>query len=147
VTTSRRVVVVLLVLGALLVGSEGALAVTYSTGTTSQNRWVRAFFAKPGVVISVIIELRTRCTDHRRRIVTPGFAAPFAHPPNADGRFADTYDILGRDVAGGVRFRQRASLKARLTKNTLTGSARVTQTLLTTGVVCHSPWVTFSIPI
>lgn len=146
-TTSRRLIVVALIFAVLLVGSERARAVNFSTGRTSQHGVVRVFFARPGVVISLIIELRTRCTDHRRRAIWPGFAAPFQHPRSADGRFADSYDILGRDVAGGGRFRQRASLRARLTQNTVTGSARVTQTLLATGVVCKSPWVTFSIPI
>jgi hypothetical protein len=146
-TNSRRLIVLLLTFAVLLVGSERALAVTFSTGRTSQHGVARVFFAKPGVVISLIIELRTRCTDHKRRAIWPGFAAPFQHPRSADGRLGDSYDILGRDVAGGVRFRQRASLRARLTENAVTGSARVTQTLLATGVVCKSPWVTFSIPI
>ncbi len=106
-TNSRRLIVLLLTFAVLLVGSERALAVTFSTGRTSQHGVARVFFAKPGVVISLIIELRTRCTDHKRR----------------------------------------ASLRARLTENAVTGSARVTQTLLATGVVCKSPWVTFSIPI
>lgn len=143
--TARRVIVLLMTLGALLVGSEAALAGTLSTGRTSQHGVVRVFFAAPGVVSSLIIELRTRCTDHRRRAIWPGFVRPFRQ--NAHGRLRDAYDILGGDVGTGPRFRERASFTARLTQTAMTGSAQVTQTLLASGVVCKSPRVRFSIQL
>lgn len=55
--------------------------------------------------------------------------------------------IVGRDIGTDIRFRQRASFTARLTGQTLTGSATVTQTFLATGVVCKSPRVTFSVAV
>ena len=96
-------------------------------------------------VAGLIIALRTRCTDHKRREIWPGFVPPFAHPQGASGWLSDSYDIVGGDVGTGVRFRQRASFTAQLTGNTLTGSAKVTQTFLATGVICRSPRVTFRI--
>jgi hypothetical protein len=75
----------------------------------------------------LIIELRTGCTDHKRREIWPGFLAPFQRP-GGGGRLSDSYDIVGRDIGTGVRFRQRASFAAHFTGDTLKGSARVTQT-------------------
>jgi hypothetical protein len=95
----------------------------------------------------MIIQLRTRCSDHRHREIWPGFVAPFQHPRDANGRLSDSYDIVGRDVTTGVRFRQRASFSARLAHNNLAGSARVTQTLIPSGVVCQSSRVTFSVSL
>lgn len=69
-TTSRRLIVVALIFAVLLVGPERALAVT-STGRTSQHGVLPVFFARPGVLISLIIKLRTRCTDHGRRAIWP----------------------------------------------------------------------------
>jgi hypothetical protein len=114
-----------------------------SIGKTSQHGVVRVFLVG-GHVARLIIELRTRCSDHRRRDIWPAFQAPFRRPQDAEGRLGDAYDILGRDAATGVRFRQRATFTARLTHHTLTGSAIVRQTLIPTGVTCKSPRVTFS---
>ena len=108
------------ILGVLVFDSAGALAVTISRGKTSQHGVVRVYIAKPHRVTALIIELRTRCTDNTRRAIWPG-----------------------GDIATGNRFRQRASFTARLTGNTLSGSARVTQTFLATGVTSESPRVTF----
>lgn len=141
----RVLIVVVGVLGALVFGSAAALAVTISRGKTSQHGAVRVWVVKPRIVAQLIIELRTRCTDHRRREIWPGFVPPFAHPQGASGRLSDSYDIVGGDVGTVVRFRQRASFTAQLTGNTLTGSAKVTQTFPATGVVCRSPRVTFSV--
>lgn len=142
---SRGLIVVVVILGALAIGSAGALAASISKGKTSQHRAVWVYVAKPDRVTGLIIALRTRCTDHKRREIAPGFQAPFQHPQSARGWLSDSYDIVGRDAATGVRFRQRASFTAQLTGNTLTGSARVTQTFLATGVICRSPRVTFRI--
>ena len=118
---------------------------TISRGKTSQRGLVRVYVMKPHAVTGLTIELRTRCTDHKRRDITPGFVAPFRHRQDASGRLGDSYDIVGRDVGTGLRFRQRASFTAQLTGDTLRGSARVTQTFLATGVVCKSQRVTFSV--
>ena len=141
---SRGLIVVVVILGALAIGSAGALAASISKGKTSQHRAVWVYVAKPDRVTGLIIALRTRCTDHKRREIAPGFQAPFQHP-RAPRMAQRLYDIVGRDAATGVRFRQRASFTAQLTGNTLTGSARVTQTFLATGVICRSPRVTFRI--
>ena len=143
--TSRGSIVALVILGAFMFGSAAALAVTIARGKTSQHGAVRVWVVKPQIVAQLIIELRTRCTDNKRRAIWPGFDAPYAHPQGASGRISDSYDIVGRDIGTGIRFRQRASFTARLTGNTLTGSARVTQTFLATGVICRSPRVTFSV--
>jgi len=117
---------------------------TLATGKTSQDGVVRVFVGRHNVITGLTIELRTRCTDHTRRDVWPGFEAPFKHPLDAAGALGDSYDIVGRDGTAGVRFRQQASFTARLRGNTLTGSARVKQTLIPAGVICKSPRVTFS---
>jgi hypothetical protein len=57
---------------------------------------------------------------------------------------SDSYDISGRYAGTGARFRQRAAFTARVAHNTLTGSAIVRQTFITTGVTCESPRVSFS---
>jgi hypothetical protein len=120
-------------------------AANISTGKTSQDGAVRVSLTGHHVVTGLIIQLRTQCTDHKRRDIWPGFEAPFRHPQDADGGLSDSYNILGRDAATGVQFRQRASFTARVADNTLTGSAIVRQTLIPTEVVCRSPRVTFSV--
>ena len=107
------------ILGLLVFGSAAVLAVTISRGKTSQRGLVRVYVMNPRTVTGLTIELQTRCTD--------------------------PYDIVGRDVGTGVRFRQRASFTAQLTGDTLRGSARVTQTFLATSVVRKSQRVTFSV--
>lgn len=94
------------ILGLLVFGSAGALAVTISRGKTSQRGLVRVYVMKPHTVTGLTIELRTRCTDHKRPDITPGFVAPFRHRQDASGRLSDSYDIVGRDVGTGVRFRR-----------------------------------------
>jgi hypothetical protein len=141
---SRGLIVLGVIPGLLVMSSAAAVAASISTGKTSQHGVVRIWVVKPRIVAQLIIELRTRCTDHRRRAIWPGFLGPF-QGPGAGGRLSDSYDIVGRDIGTRVSFRQRASFTAQLTGNTLIGSAGVTQTFLATGVICRSPRVTFSV--
>jgi hypothetical protein len=131
----------------LLVLAAGATAASVSVGETSQHGVVRVLLGKHRVVMGVIIELKTRCTDHKRRDIWPGFLAPFEHPQDANGRLNDSYDIVGRDASTGVRYSQHASFGARRTQESLSGSAIVTQTVIRTGVTCRSPRVTFSVQL
>ena len=140
-------IAVVVILGVLMMGSARALAASVSGGRTSQHGVVTVYVAKSNLITQLIIQLQTRCTDHKRRDIWPGFRAPFRHPQDADGRLSDSYDIVGRDAATGVRFRQRASFTARVKDNTLTGSAMVAQTLIATGVICKSQRVTFKLHI
>ena len=131
------------VLGGLCLICSAAIAATVP-GRTSQHGVVRATIGKHDHLAGLVIEL-THCTDQRHRKIWPGFVAPFAHPQDASGNVGDSYDITGRDAATGLRFRQRASFKARLIGNTFKGWAAVTQTLIGNGVVCRSPRVTFTV--
>jgi hypothetical protein len=133
-----------LVAGVLCIFSAAALAATI-TGTTSQQGSVRLTLLAHQRVVGLIIQLRTHCTDHISRDIWPGFQAPFRHPQDAGGNLGDAYDIVGRDVTTGVRFRQRASFAARVSRRTVTGTATVTQTFIAAGVVCTSPRVRFSV--
>lgn len=126
--------------------APGALAPGWSAGKTSQDGVVRVYLVS-GQVVEVIIELRTRCTDKKHREIWPGFETPFQHSNGADRTISDSYDIVGRDAATGVRFRQRASFRARHSHGALIGSAMVTQTLIKTGVICRSPRVFFRVHI
>jgi len=136
----------LAVSAALCFTSAVALATTVS-GTTSQHGVVRVDLAKHHRLRGLIVQLWTRCSDHGRRDVWPGFEASFKHPQDASGRVSDSYDIIGRDAATGARFHQRASFRARITRTRVTGSAEVTQTLIANGVVCKSPRVSFRVHI
>jgi hypothetical protein len=124
--------------------SAGAAASSLSVGETSQHGVVRVFLGNRQRITGLIIELRTRCTDHTHRNIWPGFVAPFQHHQDATGQLGDSYDIVGRDAATGVRFMQRASFSARRTGKNLSGSASVAQTFIRTAVTCTSPRVTFS---
>jgi len=143
---SCGLIVAVVILGGLMFGSATALTVTISRGKTSQHAALRVSVVKPQLAVGqLIIELRTRCTDHKHRAIWPGFLPPWSHPQGSKSRISDSYDIVGRDIGTGIRFRQRASFTARLAGDTLNGSARVTQTFLATGVICKSPRVTFSV--
>ena len=143
----RGTVVVVGITGVLLMlssGALGALAPGWSAGRTSQRGVVRVYIVSRHVV-ELIIELRTRCTDKKHREIWPGFESPFQHPNGPDRTISDSYDIVGRDAATGVRFRQQASFRARRSHGALIGSAMVTQTLIKTGVICRSPRVSFRV--
>jgi hypothetical protein len=145
---SRRAVVVFIA-GIVLATSSaarGALAPGWSAGRTSQHGVVRVYVVR-GRLAVLIIELGTSCTDKRHREIWPGFETPFQHPGGADRTISDSYDIVGRDAATGVRFRQQASFRARRKNGALLGSAMVTQTLTKTGVICHSPRFSFRVDI
>ena len=147
--TCRRGVLVVVALGGLLMppsGALGALLPGWSAGTTSQRGVVRVHSVNRRVV-ELIIELRTRCSDKKHRDIWPGFEAPFQRSKGAGRAFSDSYDIVGRDAATGVRFRQQASFRARRNHGALIGSAMVTQTLIKTGVICRSPRVSFRVRI
>lgn len=122
--------------------APAAMAVNAS-GDTSQHGTVRIKSTKRNQLTGLVIQLWTRCTDHKRRVIWPGFQAPFARPQDAAGTVGDSYDITGRDAATAGRFRQRASFSARLEHKTLAGSASVTQMFLSSGVVCESGRVRF----
>ena len=124
----------------------GAAQAATETGVTSQHRAVSVTIAHKKLT-GLIIALWATCTNHTHLVFTPGFGAPFAHPQSASGNVADSYNILGRDVATGVRFRQQARFKATIASAQLTGTAQATQTLLATGVVCRSPKVTFRLHV
>jgi hypothetical protein len=113
-------------------------------GVTSQHQPVNATVVHRKLS-GLIITLRASCTNHTHLVFTPGFEAPFAHPQTASGSVADSYNILGRDIVTGARFRQRARFTAEITGVTLTGTAQATQTMLATGVVCKSPLVSFKL--
>jgi hypothetical protein len=136
-------------MGVLLVlasGALGALAPGWSAGKTSQHGVVRVHVVR-GQVMELIVQLRTRCTDQKHREVPPGFVTPFQHPQGAGRPISDSYDLVGRDAATGVRFRQQAGFSARRSHGVLIGSALVTQTLIKTGVICRSPRVNFRVRI
>lgn len=147
--TFRSGAVVALIIGVpAMLSSQalGALAPGWFAGKTSQHGVVRVYLPNRQVV-ALIVELRTRCSDNRHRDIWPGFARPFQHT-NGDARtISDSYDIVGRDAVTGVRFRQQASFRARRSHGALTGSAMVTQTLIKTGVICHSGRVFFRVRI
>jgi hypothetical protein len=145
----RAWVVRLVMTGVLLILSSSAPAALlpgWSAGKTSQHGVVRVYVVRRQVR-SLIIELRTRCTDKKHREIWPGFVPPFRHLVGADRAISDAYDIVGRDAVTGVRFRQQASFQARRSHGALTGAAMVTQTLIKTGVVCRSPRVFFRVHI
>ena len=127
------------------VGSTSASEAHAGTfqGKTSQHGAVRVGISKRGKLQWLIIELTGRCSNHKNLTFTPGFQAPFDNPQDPSGRVSDSYSIIGRDAATGVRFRQRAKFSARLTGNRMSGTAQATQTLLADGVVCKSPRVRF----
>jgi hypothetical protein len=137
------------IVGVVLTVSSGALGKLepgWSAGKTSQHGVVRVYVVRRQIE-SLIIELRTRCTDKKHRAIWPGFVPPFDRAQGATGTFSDSYDIVGRDYRTGVRFRQQASFNARRSDDALIGSAMVTQTLIKTGVICHSPRVFFRVRI
>ena len=91
-----------------------------------------------------MIQLKTACTDHKRRAIWPAFQAPFRDAQDAHGNASDSYNIVGRNAVTGARFRQHASVSARISRRTVNGSAAVTQTIIGKGVVCESPRVSFT---
>ncbi len=120
-----------------------ARAATFS-GKTSRHGVVRVGIAKGEKLEWLIIELEARCSDKRRRTFWPGFNAPFEHPQSRSGAVGDAYNLVGRDVVTGVRFRQHAKFSARIKNGRISGTAQGTQSLLATGVVCKSPRVSFA---
>jgi hypothetical protein len=145
--TFRGGVALVVMIGVLLVlsaAAPGALAPGWSAGKTSQHGVVRVYVVRRQV-LSLVIELRTRCTDKRHREIWPGFVPPFDTQTRGDRTIADSYDIVGRDAATGVRFRQHASFRARRSHGALVGSAKVTQTFIKTSVICRSPRVFFRV--
>jgi hypothetical protein len=147
--TFRGGVALVVMIGVLLIlsaAAPGALAPGWSAGETSQHGVVRVYVVKRRV-LSLIIELRTRCTDKKHREIWPGFVPPFDTQRDGDRTIADSYDIVGRDAATGVRFRQQASFHARRSRGALVGSAKVTQRFIKTGVICESPRVSFRVHI
>jgi len=147
VSMSSRIRLICVATAATLCVSAPAAVALTTSGDTSQHGTVRVAVTRHDEVTGLVIQLRTRCTDHKSRAIWPGFQAPFAHPQDAAGTVADSYDIVGRDAVSGVRFRQRASFKAVVKGTTLTGSASVTQTLLASGAVCKSGRVTFRVQL
>lgn len=147
--TFRGGAVVAVIVGVLVMLSSqalGALAPGWLAGRTSQHGVVRVYVPNRQVE-ELVIELRTRCSDKRHRDIWPGFVRPFQHSNGVERTISDSYDIVGRDAATGVRFRQQASFRARRSHAALIGSAMVTQTLIKTGVICRSPRVFFRVRI
>jgi hypothetical protein len=124
--------------------AAGAAAASH-TGRTTQHAVVKVDLSGHAQLHGLIVTLSAPCSDGRRRSFTPGFQAPFADRQTKAGEVSDHYNILGRDAATGVRFRERASFAAHLTATRVTGTAQGTLTLLATHVVCTSPTVGFSI--
>jgi hypothetical protein len=133
-----------IVVSCLLVGV--AHAATF-LGKTSQGKRVRAGLSGHGKLASLIVELSVRCTDKRTRVFGIAFVPRFAHPQDAVGNVGDSYDIVGKDLASGVRFRQRATFSGRVTRNRVTGIAQGAETLLPTGVTCRSHRVRFRVHV
>jgi hypothetical protein len=121
---------------------QEARAATFS-GKTSRQGMVRVGVSRAGRLEWLIIELSAQCSDKRRGTFWPGFQAPFEHPQNRAGAVADAYNVVGKNAATGVRFRQQARFSARLKNDRISGTAQGTQTLLATGVICKSPRVSF----
>jgi hypothetical protein len=142
-TRARPRFVAIVIGGAFCVISPAAWAATF-TGKTSQHGVVRVDVGKRDRLTGLVIQLKTSCTDHKRRAIWPAFQAPFRDAQDAPGNVSDSYNIVGRNAVTGARFRQRASFSARISRRTVKGSATATQTLIGKGVVCKSPRVSFT---
>lgn len=145
-STSQRLMRIVLAGLLAIAFTAGAAQAATETGVTSQHRPVSVTITHKKLT-GLIITLRATCTNHTHLEFTPGFEAPFAHPQSASGRVADSYNILGRDVATDARFRQQARFTATIRGTQLTATAQATQTLLATGVVCRSPTVSFRLHV
>lgn len=113
------------------------------TGRTSQHLRFRAGIGN-GKLRWLVVSVRSRCSDSTRRVFTAAFQVPFAHPQNRAGEVSDSYTGLRSDPVSHVRFGQSARFSARVEGSRVTGTARATQTLRVSGIVCHSPQVRFS---
>jgi hypothetical protein len=96
---------------------------------------VRVDVGKRNRLTGLVIQLKTSCTDHKRRAIWPAFRAPIRDAQDAHGNVSDSYNIVGRNAVTGARFRERAGFSARISRRTVKGSATVTQTLVGKGVV------------
>jgi hypothetical protein len=59
----------------VLVLSSGAAASRLSVGETSQHGVVRVFLGSHQRITGLILQLRTRCTDHKHRDIWPGYSS------------------------------------------------------------------------